>query len=49
MLSDPITPLVEMSVQLHEMFTTFIKAGFKRDEALQLVITMMALNARPPL
>lgn len=37
MPDDPITPLRELAVQMHEMFREYIRAGFTRQEALTLI------------
>ena len=38
---DPLTELVKGAVQIHEMFTAYVEAGFTRAEALQLVLWVM--------
>ena len=35
--NDPIQPLREMAVQMHELFLEYIHAGFNRKEALYLI------------
>jgi hypothetical protein len=37
MPEDPILPLREMAVQMHELFNEYIHAGFNRKEALYLI------------
>lgn len=37
MTADPIPPLREMAVQMHELFTEYMHAGFSRKEALYLI------------
>jgi hypothetical protein len=46
---DENTPLMQMAVSAHELFTAFITAGFTEAQALQLVMgTMMASTNIPP-
>jgi hypothetical protein len=35
--TDPVLPLREMAVQMHELFTEYVHAGFNRKEALYLI------------
>ena len=37
MPADPVLPLRQMAVQMHELFTEYIHAGFNRKEALYLI------------
>jgi hypothetical protein len=39
-----LTPLMQGAIATYELFTSYVQAGFTRDEALQLVIGIM----RPP-
>ena len=39
---DPMTLMAQGATELHEMFTSYIKAGFTRKEALYLVGQYMA-------
>lgn len=36
--------LAEQAVALHEIFTSYLQAGFRREEALELTKTTMAIN-----
>jgi hypothetical protein len=36
-MDDPIGPLAAAAVSLHELFMAYVKAGFTRKEALDLV------------
>lgn len=33
---DPVTDLAAVAVQLHEMYSAFVDAGFTADQALEL-------------
>lgn len=33
------SPLLEAAVYMHEMFTTYVEAGFTEDQALKIVIS----------
>lgn len=35
------SPLEESAVRLHELYLTFVKAGFTKDEALDLIVKAM--------
>lgn len=35
------SPLMEGAVFAHEMFTTYVNAGFTEDQALEIVISLM--------
>jgi hypothetical protein len=39
---DPFTHLAEGAAQAHELFSAYVGAGFRRDEALQILIGIMA-------
>jgi hypothetical protein len=41
-----MTQLQQGAAQVHEMFVAYVNAGFTRDEALRIVIAMVA-NAAP--
>lgn len=38
---DPLTQLAAGAVQLHELFLSFVAAGFSEVQALQLVIALL--------
>lgn len=41
---DPISPISELAAaaaQMHELFTSYIEAGFTREEALDLIKTLL--------
>jgi hypothetical protein len=35
------SPLEESAMRLHELYLTFVKAGFTKDEALDLIVKAM--------
>ena len=43
---DPITALAEGAAQLHELYEAHVHAGFTPDQALQIVLTIMAAGVR---
>lgn len=43
---NPVSPLLDAAITLHEMYVTFQKAGFSRTEALAIVIASVKPN--PP-
>lgn len=50
---DPMTPMAQAGVEMHEMYTSWVAAGFNRKEALYLVgkyvaATVAAQNSTPP-
>lgn len=42
-----ITQMQQGAAATHEMFTAYVDAGFTREEAMQIVLTMI-INAQPP-
>ena len=44
-MSEPTTPLGEAAVSMHELFIEYIRAGFTRTEALQLVVAQVQAAA----
>lgn len=47
MSEEPMTPLLELAVQLHEVLSAYVNAGFTRREALYLVGQQVASATRP--
>lgn len=47
---DPFGGVGDMAITSHEIFTSYVKAGFTRGEALQIIIaiTTATLNQPPP-
>ena len=46
---DPLTVLTEAAAQLHEMYASFVRAGFMPDQALALVGNLLtAIMSRTP-
>lgn len=46
---DPMTSLAEGAAGLHELYSTYVTAGFNMDQALYLVgVTLRALMNRSP-
>ncbi|MEU7431068.1 hypothetical protein AB0B07_09455 [Streptomyces sioyaensis] len=45
--ADPMTTLAEAATGLHELYESFIAAGFTRDEALE-VIKAIVVNGQCP-
>ena len=43
---DPLSLLGSGAVQVHELFTSLVKAGFTRNEALWLTATLVTAAAR---
>jgi hypothetical protein len=43
---DPISPLAEAAVSMHEIVLVYVQAGFSRAEAIQIVTTLMAAKIR---
>ena len=41
MTQDPITVLGEAAAQLHELFRSYVEAGFTEDQALKLIIAIV--------
>lgn len=42
---DPVTDLAAMANSLHELFQEYINAGFRRSEALQLILESVRAGA----
>jgi len=38
---EPFTNLLEAAVAMHEMYVTYVEAGFEKDEALYLVAQIL--------
>jgi hypothetical protein len=38
---DPVTAMAEGAAQLHELYASYVAAGFRRREALELVKAVM--------
>ncbi len=45
---DPISIMAESATAQHEIFLTYIEAGFTRPEALQIVIAMITTHIAMP-
>ena len=47
---DPMSQLAEGAAQTHELFTSYVQAGFDRSEALQIVIAILMahIQRQPP-
>ena len=47
---DPMSQLAEGAAQTHELFTSYVQAGFDRGEALQIVIAILMahIQRQPP-
>jgi hypothetical protein len=43
---DPISPLAEAAVSMHEIVLVYVQAGFSRAEAIQIVTALMAARLR---
>ncbi|MCU1494851.1 MAG: hypothetical protein JWO62_2615 [Acidimicrobiaceae bacterium] len=39
--SDPITPLLQGAIATHELFASYVTAGFTPDQALALVVSFV--------
>ena len=46
MPSDPITPLKDAAIQLHEMYRTYIEAGFSKRQAFDLAKSFLLESVR---
>lgn len=44
--ADPFGQFAEAATGLHELFQSYVEAGFKRTEAFELVRTMLAESVR---
>lgn len=40
-----MTPSDHMATQMHELFTTYLRAGFSETQALKLVVYLMVTTA----
>ncbi len=40
-----VSPLVESAIVTHEMYNAYVTAGFTPDQAIKLVVGMMAASA----
>ena len=40
-----VSPLVESAIVTHEMYSAYVTAGFTPDQAIKLVVGMMAASA----
>lgn len=45
-VNDPFTQLVEAAVATHELFESYVEAGFTENQALTLIIGMMSTAAQ---
>jgi hypothetical protein len=47
--TDPISDLVASSVQLHEMYESFIHAGFNEQQAMTMICALITagINGQP--
>lgn len=45
--TDPFSGLTAAAVSLHEMFMSYVDAGFTRAESLEIVIRLMIGISRP--
>ena len=41
---DPISELSTGAIQVHELFSAYVNAGFTRPEALDLVLTILSIT-----
>lgn len=41
---EPMTQLAENAVQLHEMYLSYVEAGFRDDQAFDLVKTVLIVT-----
>lgn len=46
--ANPLTPLHQAAQQIHEMFMSYIAAGFSRSEALYLIAELLRAQQAPP-
>ena len=42
-MNDPISVLATSAIQVHELFSAYVQAGFTRPEALELVNTILSI------
>ena len=45
---DPMSELGAAAAQVHELFTSYVDAGFTRAEALQIVIAIITVKMSGP-
>lgn len=45
---DPLTELAKGAAQVHELFSSYVDAGFSENQALYLVGKMLAASIQPP-
>lgn len=43
---DPIGPIADSAAQFHEMFLSFISAGFTEDQAFTMLITIIQVQVK---
>jgi hypothetical protein len=41
---DPMSALATEAIQVHELFSAYVSAGFSRQESMQLVVSIIALS-----
>lgn len=41
---DPMTLLAAAAVQMHELFRSYVEAGFTEEQAMELLIAVMNMN-----
>lgn len=46
--ADPMTQLAEGAAQGHELFMSYVDAGFTRQEALAILIGILTAHISPP-
>jgi hypothetical protein len=46
--ADWVTPLMESAAAMHEIFSAYVAVGFRRDEAMQVVLALLAVAANSP-
>ena len=44
-MTDPITPLTAGAAQLHELYTSYVQAGFTEPQAMQILCTILKAKA----
>jgi hypothetical protein len=45
---DPITELAAAAAQMHELFRSYVEAGFTENQALYLLGQLISGSVRPP-
>lgn len=43
-MPEPLTQLAENAIQLHEMYLSYVQAGFRDDQAFDLVKTVLVVT-----